>query len=176
MDLGLKGKVAIVGGASIGIGYGIARALALEDARIVMTEHGPRGHSAHDRAKAGRRHSQHHGDRGHPTHRRFRPVGRHVGAIIGYAKTLSLEVAKHDMNVNTICPGYIETTRLEKVFAADGRDPRAMRAKLEAEIPMRRIGSVDDIAAMVALLVSPRGRYTTGAAIAVDGGLFRGVR
>jgi NAD(P)-dependent dehydrogenase (short-subunit alcohol dehydrogenase family) len=51
-----------------------------------------------------------------------------------------------------------------------------MRAKLEAEIPMRRIGSVDDIAAMVALLVSPRGRYTTGAAIAVDGGLFRGVR
>ena len=78
-----------------------------------------------------------------------------------------------------------ETTRTEDggpyrrqqvVFAADGSDPRVMRAKLEGEIPMRRIGSVDDVAAMVALLVSPRGRYTTGAAIAVDGGLLRGVR
>jgi 3-oxoacyl-[acyl-carrier protein] reductase len=51
-----------------------------------------------------------------------------------------------------------------------------MRAKLEAEIPMGRIGTTDDIAGMVALLVSPRGRYTTGTAIAVDGGLLRSVR
>jgi 3-oxoacyl-[acyl-carrier protein] reductase len=98
------------------------------------------------------------------------------GGVIGYAKTLSLEVARHSINVNTICPGYIETTRLEKVFAAGGEDPRIMRAKLEAEIPMGRIGTTDDIAGMVALLVSPRGRYTTGTAIAVDGGLLRSVR
>jgi 3-oxoacyl-[acyl-carrier protein] reductase len=51
-----------------------------------------------------------------------------------------------------------------------------MRRKLEAEIPMGRIGTVDDVANLVALLVSPRGRYTTGAAIAVDGGLLRSVR
>ena len=98
------------------------------------------------------------------------------GGVIGFAKTLSLEVARHDINVNTICPGYIETKRLEKVFAAGGEDPAAMRAKLIAEIPMGRIGTVDDIAALVALLVSPRGRYTTGTAIAVDGGLLRAVR
>lgn len=98
------------------------------------------------------------------------------GGVIGYAKTLSLEVAHQNINVNTICPGYIETSRLEKVFAAGGEDPVKMRRKLEQEIPMGRIGTVDDIAAMVALLVSPRGRYTTGTAIAVDGGLLRGVR
>jgi NAD(P)-dependent dehydrogenase (short-subunit alcohol dehydrogenase family) len=62
------------------------------------------------------------------------------------------------------------------VFGAGGADPAVMRAKLEAEVPMGRIGSVADVAAMAALLVSPRGRYTTGAAIAVDGGLLRGVR
>ena len=98
------------------------------------------------------------------------------GGVIGYAKTLSLEVAQHDINVNTICSGYIETTRLEKVFAAGGADPTLMRRKLEAEVPMGRIGTVDDIAAMAALLVSPRGRYTTGTALAIDGGLLRGVR
>ncbi len=97
-------------------------------------------------------------------------------AVIGYAKTLSLELAAAKINVNTICPGYIETERLQKVFAAGGEDAKEMRAKLISEVPMRRIGSVDDIAGLVAYLVSPRGNYITGAAIQVDGGLFRGLR
>ncbi len=97
-------------------------------------------------------------------------------AVIGYAKTLSLELAAAGINVNTICPGYIETERLQKVFAADGQDPNLMRAKLADEIAMRRIGTVEDIAGIVAFLVSPRGNYITGTAIQVDGGLFRGLR
>ena len=97
-------------------------------------------------------------------------------AVIGYAKTLSLELAAAGINVNTICPGYIETERLQKVFAADGQDPNLMRAKLVDEIAMRRIGTVEDIAGIVAFLVSPRGNYITGTAIQVDGGLFRGLR
>ena len=96
--------------------------------------------------------------------------------LIGYAKTLSLEMARHGINVNTICPGYIDTTRLEKVFAAGGQDPLEARRKLEAEVPMGRIGSVDDIANMVALLVSPAGAYITGCSIPIDGGLLRGLR
>jgi len=98
------------------------------------------------------------------------------GGVIGLAKTLSLELAPDNINVNTICPGYIETTRLEKVFAADGKDPNIMRNQLIAEVPMGRIGSVDDVAGLVALLVSPRGRYITGTTIQVDGGLLRHVR
>jgi 3-oxoacyl-[acyl-carrier protein] reductase len=97
-------------------------------------------------------------------------------AVIGFAKTLSLEVARDNINVNTICPGYVETKRLEKVFAAGGQDPNVMRDKLRDEVPMGRIGTVDDIASVVALLVSPRGRYTTGTTIQVDGGLLRAVR
>src|SRR5206468_11460168 len=92
-------------------------------------------------------------------------------AVIGFAKTLSLEVAAHGINVNTICPGYIDTTRLQKVFAAGADGADVVRARLTDEIPMKRIGSVDDIASVVALLVSPRGRYVTGTSLPVDGRL-----
>jgi 3-oxoacyl-[acyl-carrier protein] reductase len=51
-----------------------------------------------------------------------------------------------------------------------------MREKLAAETAMRRIGKVEDIANLVAFLVSPLGNYITGTAIQVDGGLFRGLR
>ena len=97
-------------------------------------------------------------------------------AVIGYAKTLSLEVAPFGINVNTICPGYVDTTRLQKVFAAGGEDANVVKARLTDEIPMKRIGTVDDIASLVALLVSPKGRYVTGTAIQVDGGLLRATR
>jgi 3-oxoacyl-[acyl-carrier protein] reductase len=98
------------------------------------------------------------------------------GAVIGYAKTLALEVAKHKINVNTICPGYVETQRLEKVFSAGGKPADAMRKELEDEVPMGRIGTAEDIAHLVALLVSPKGNYISGTVIPVDGGLFRAVR
>jgi 3-oxoacyl-[acyl-carrier protein] reductase len=96
--------------------------------------------------------------------------------VIGYAKTLSLEIAKDNINVNTICPGYIETQRLDKVFPAGGEDPAVMRRQLTDEFPMQRIGTVNDIASVVALLVSRRGRYVTGISIPVDGGLSKGLR
>jgi 3-oxoacyl-[acyl-carrier protein] reductase len=96
--------------------------------------------------------------------------------VIGYAKTLSLEVAPFGINVNTICPGYIDTTRLQKVFAAGSEGADVVKARLSDEIPMRRIGTIDDIASLAALLVSPKGRYVTGTAIQVDGGLLRATR
>jgi 3-oxoacyl-[acyl-carrier protein] reductase len=96
--------------------------------------------------------------------------------VIGYAKTLSLEVAQHGINVNTICPGYVDTSRLQKVFASGSEPADVVKARLTDEIPMKRIGTVDDIATLVALLVSPKGRYITGTAIQVDGGLLRAVR
>jgi 3-oxoacyl-[acyl-carrier protein] reductase len=96
--------------------------------------------------------------------------------VIGFAKTLSLEVAEFGINVNTICPGYIDTTRLQKVFATGTDAPGIVQQRLRNEIPVKRIGTVDDIAHAVALLVSPKGSYITGAALQVDGGLLRAVR
>jgi 3-oxoacyl-[acyl-carrier protein] reductase len=98
------------------------------------------------------------------------------GAVIGYAKTLALEVANFGINVNTVCPGYVDTPRLEKVFSTGEKPSHQMREELEREVPLGRIGTVADIASLVALLVSPRGGYITGTVIPIDGGLFRAVR
>jgi 3-oxoacyl-[acyl-carrier protein] reductase len=96
--------------------------------------------------------------------------------VIGFAKTLSLEVAQYGINVNTICPGYIDTSRLRTVFAAGEEPAEVVQARLREQIPLKRIGTVDDIGNLVALLVSPKGSYITGTAIQVDGGLLRAVR
>jgi len=93
--------------------------------------------------------------------------------LIGYAKTLSMEIARDGINVNTICPGYIDTDRLQKVFASGQEGPEVVRQKLVSEIPLGRIGATSDIANLVALLVSPAGSYITGCTIPVDGGLHR---
>jgi 3-oxoacyl-[acyl-carrier protein] reductase len=259
MDLNLTGKIAIVGGGSMGIGYGIARTLAREGARVAITarrEPGLRQAAETLRTETGAEVLGVQADcrRAEDCRRVAETVARELGGIdilvnndgapplgdimsfddtawhkaveqnlmyvvrmvreavphmqrrgggsilnitaisaiqpyagfalsvatwggvIGYAKTLSVELGSSGINVNTICPGYIETTRLEKVFAAGGEDPEAMRRELTGQIPMGRIGTVDDVAGLVALLVSPRGNYITGTTIQVDGGLLRHVR
>lgn len=93
-------------------------------------------------------------------------------AVMGLAKTLSLELARDNITINTICPGLIETPRLHKVTEQSGQ---AMR-DLAAQIPLGRVGRPEDIAAFAALLVSPRGSYITGTTTQVDGGALRGIR
>ena len=93
--------------------------------------------------------------------------------VLGYAKTLSLEVAADRITVNTICPGRIATGRLDKVFGAgDGQAPVDERALAEMakQVPLGRIGTPDEIAGLVAFLASPWGGYITGSTFHVDGG------
>ena len=92
--------------------------------------------------------------------------------VMGFAKTASIELGKDGITINTICPGVIDTPRLTKVTEQSGT---AMRA-ITADVPVGRIGAPEDIAALVALLVSPRGAYVTGATIQVDGGSLRSLR
>lgn len=259
MDLFLKDRIAIIGGGSQGIGYGIARTLAGEGARVAIMAR----READLEKAAGRIRSEIGADvlavpadcrraedcarviktvcesyggidilinndgapplgeietfdddawqkaveqnlmyvvrmaRGSLPHMKIRgggsilnitaisaiqPIGKFGlsvatwSGVIGFAKTLSIEAARYSINVNTICPGYIETRRLEKVFAGGGKDPAIMRRELEADVPLGRIGSVEDVASLAALLVSPRGSYITGTAIQVDGGLLRALR
>jgi len=93
--------------------------------------------------------------------------------VLGYAKTLSLEVAADRITVNTICPGRIATGRLDKVYGVgDGKpaiDESAI-AEMAKQVPLGRIGSPDEIAGLVAFLASPWGAYITGSTFHVDGG------
>ncbi len=95
-------------------------------------------------------------------------------AVLGYAKTLALEVGRDGITINTILPGRTLTPRLETVLRFEAqRSGRACeelaRADSEA-IPVGHAGEPEDIAGIVAFLVSDRARYITGTTIQVDGG------
>jgi 3-oxoacyl-[acyl-carrier protein] reductase len=85
-------------------------------------------------------HPEHHG---HLAIQPIRELGLSVATwsgVIGYAKTLSLELGEFGINVNTICPGYIDTSRLRKVFASGTESSESVQDRLPSKSPMRRIG------------------------------------
>ncbi len=99
--------------------------------------------------------------------------------VIGFAKSLSNELASFGITVNSVCPGYTMTDRvrnLSKVVAQkQGTTPEAIVKKWESEIPMGRIGTPEEFAALVTFLASEQAGYITGAAIQIDGGWYKGV-
>jgi 3-oxoacyl-[acyl-carrier protein] reductase len=92
--------------------------------------------------------------------------------VLGYAKTLSLELANQGITINTICPGRIATGRLATVFGngTPGQLEQEQMAKITKLIPMGRVGKPNEIAGLVAFLCSPWGAYMTGTVQHVDGG------
>jgi 3-oxoacyl-[acyl-carrier protein] reductase len=94
--------------------------------------------------------------------------------VIGFAKTLSLEVGPQNITVNTILPGRIATERLATVnaqrAAAGGEDADDFAAQVRKSVPLGRVGTPEEIAAVVTFLASARGSYVTGTTLAVDGG------
>ena len=99
--------------------------------------------------------------------------------VIGFAKSLSNELASFNITVNSVCPGYTMTDRvrnLSKVVAQkQGTTPEAIIQKWASEIPMGRIGTPEEFAALVTFLASVQAGYITGAAIQIDGGWYKGV-
>lgn len=94
-------------------------------------------------------------------------------AVIGYAKTLALEVGEHGITVNTVLAGFFDTTLLGKAL---DRQPELSKAGLGTGLPMGRIGEPREFADLVASLVSPRLRFLTGAVVPIDGGAGLGAR
>jgi 3-oxoacyl-[acyl-carrier protein] reductase len=99
--------------------------------------------------------------------------------VIGFAKTLSTELAPYRVTVNSVCPGYTLTDRvrsLSKVIAErEHTNPEKVIERWEAAIPAGRLGTSEEFAALVAFLASDRAGYITGAAIQIDGGWYKGV-
>ena len=95
-------------------------------------------------------------------------------AVLGWAKALSREVASDRILVNTVCPGWTRTERVEDILKQDsavtGKTMEALEAQRSAGIPLGRIGEAREIAALAVFLASEPAGYITGTAIAVDGG------
>ena len=96
------------------------------------------------------------------------------GGIIGLSRTASSELAKFNINVNVICPGFTNTrmTREQKEGEKTGI-PKKMRDRLIEGIPLRRAGEPEDIAQAVLFLVSPMSDFITGQTLCVNGGEYK---
>lgn len=88
------------------------------------------------------------------------------GGVMMLARAMALELAQHDITVNLVAPGTIETDINRHMLA----DPEFRTRKL-APVPMRRAGTPEDVAGAVSYLASQSAAYVTGATIVVDGGL-----
>jgi 3-oxoacyl-[acyl-carrier protein] reductase len=85
--------------------------------------------------------------------------------LVGFSKSLARELASRNITVNVVAPGYVRTDMTE-ALAQEAKD------ELQAAIPLKRMGSLEDIAAAVCYLVSEEGGYVTGHVLNVSGGLY----
>lgn len=96
------------------------------------------------------------------------------GAVASWAKTMSNELGIHGITVNNILPGATATARLETIVnnksAKTGTAKEAVEQEMLDEIPMKRFGKPEEIAAAAAFLATPAAAYITGVSIPVDGG------
>lgn len=85
--------------------------------------------------------------------------------LIGLTKSLARELGSRSITVNAVAPGYIETAMTENL-------PEASRNELTTSIALKRLGTVDDVAAAVLYLASEEAGYVTGHVLNVSGGLY----
>jgi 3-oxoacyl-[acyl-carrier protein] reductase len=85
--------------------------------------------------------------------------------LVGFAKSLARELGSRSVTVNVVAPGYIATEMTARLG-------ESVREELAAAIPLRRIGSVDEVAAAVAFLAGEEAGYITGHVLNVSGGLY----
>jgi 3-oxoacyl-[acyl-carrier protein] reductase len=101
------------------------------------------------------------GQRGEAFHADY---GASKGAVISLVKSLAPELAKRDVTVNSVAPGWVDTEMCDEPFAGGGRE------RISAGIPLGRIASARDIAGPIVFLCSDLARHVTGEILNVNGG------
>ena len=84
--------------------------------------------------------------------------------IIGFSKSLARELASRNILVNSVAPGFIETSMTDEM-------PAAAKERMLEMIPLGRFGSPRDVAGIVSFLASKEASYVTGLVLTVDGGM-----
>lgn len=98
-------------------------------------------------------------------------------ALVTWAKSLSLDIAQDSITINNTLTGYFDTERIAQLNAQKGEKmgipPAKVRAAMEEQVPMKRIGKTEEYANLVCFLASDQASYITGTNIPIDGGLLK---
>ena len=179
MDQTMEGKIAVVTGASRGIGKAIAVKLASKGATVVINYNGSR-----ERAEEVKNEVESAGGKAviiqcnvadFDACKEFietviKEQGRidilvnNAAGVIGLTKTAAREVASRGITVNAVAPGFIETDMTEVL-------PEKIKEASAAQIPLGKFGKAEDVANAVAFLASEDAGYITGQVLHVDGGM-----
>jgi NAD(P)-dependent dehydrogenase (short-subunit alcohol dehydrogenase family) len=112
----------------------------------------------------------------HPHPDRF-PSGVTNAAVMAMTKSVADAVARDNIRVNAVCPQYIETELLSSLIAREMHERNVDRATAAAGFtranPLGRVGTPEEVADLVAFLVSDRSNFVTGSSVSIDGGYHR---
>lgn len=99
--------------------------------------------------------------------------------VVGFAKSLALEIAKQGVTVNVLAPGSHETPAIDRVIknssSVQGISYDEAKKEMEENIPVGRMGKAEEFASLAAWLLSPHAGYVTGQTISHDGGIIKGI-
>lgn len=100
-------------------------------------------------------------------------------AVIQFTKSAAIELAHHEIRVNAIAPGNIRTAIVRKSASAEERDrieqfEEGIRAQMRRDRPLKREGTVEDVAEAALYFATDRSRYVTGTVLPIDGGTVAG--
>lgn len=99
--------------------------------------------------------------------------------VVGFAKSLSQEIASEGVTVNVIAPGPHDTPAIERVIKKksddSGKSLEEVRNEMEAAIPVGRMGKAEELASLAGWILSPHASYVTGQTISHDGGSVKGI-
>jgi 3-oxoacyl-[acyl-carrier protein] reductase len=101
------------------------------------------------------------------------------GAVAGWSKTLSRELAPFGITVNNVLPGYTATGRIDQIVrdrvAATGQSAEAILEGMRKAVPAGRFAQPSEIGGVIAFLASPAAGYVNGTSLAVDGGRMQSI-
>ena len=101
------------------------------------------------------------------------------GAVASWAKTLSVEIAKHNITVNNILPGFTQTSRLSSLIKSKAKllsvSEESVSDNMKKQVPLIRFGKPEETAKAIKFLASPASGYINGVSLAIDGGRIKSI-